>query len=64
VDGAQSDVGLVAHGEVLHFAKFLALRNAPSAAQQAVKQDAATFHARHQADLSGYRFDHDEANTR
>ena len=50
--------------EVLHFAEFLAARNAAATAQQAVKQDAAAFYARYQADLSGYRFDRDEANAR
>lgn len=54
--------------EVLHFAEFLAARHARPAAQQAteqvVTQDAATFYAHYQADLSGYRFDRDEANAR
>ena len=50
--------------EVLHFTEFLAARQAQPAARQAVKQDAATFYARYQADLSGYRFDRDEANAR
>lgn len=53
-----------AASEVLHFAEFLAARNAPPATQQTVKQDAATFYARYQADLSRYRFDRNEANAR
>ncbi|MCZ2103431.1 MAG: DUF2281 domain-containing protein [Comamonadaceae bacterium] len=53
-----------AASEVLHFAEFLAARHAKPAAQQAAKQDAGAFYARYQADLSGYRFDRDEANAR
>ncbi|MFT7721927.1 MAG: DUF2281 domain-containing protein [Roseateles sp.] len=53
-----------AASEVLHFAEFLAARHAQPVAEQAAKQDAGTFYARYQADLSDHRFDRDEANAR
>lgn len=50
--------------EVLDFADFLAARYGDARQQEEGRQDAAAFYARFQADLSGYRFDRDEANAR
>lgn len=53
-----------AANEVLDFADFLATRHSDVRQQEAGRQDAAAFYARFQADLSGHRFNRDEANAR
>jgi len=53
-----------AANEVLDFADFLAARHGDARQSEQGQQDAATFYARFQADLSGHRFNRDEANAR
>ncbi len=53
-----------AANEVLDFADFLATRHDEARRQGQDQQDAFTFYARFQADLSGHRFNRDESNAR
>ncbi|NLT70365.1 MAG: DUF2281 domain-containing protein [Verrucomicrobiaceae bacterium] len=50
--------------EVLDFADFLVVRYGDAQPQEEGQKDAATFYARFQADLSGHRFNRNEANAR
>lgn len=50
--------------EVLDFADFLVIRYGNARQQEERLQDAATFYARFQTDLSGHCFNRDEANAR
>ena len=50
--------------EVLDFADFLAARHSGGQHREEGRQDAVTFYARFQADLTGHRFNRDEANAR
>lgn len=53
-----------AANEVLDFVDFLAVRHGDAQQPEAGCQDAAAFYARFQVDLSGHRFNRDEANAR